>query len=279
MALITLAVFAMRTRFELVLRGDINNALRLHAAGEEALAEIIAVERALSAYDRSSEIFALNQHAHKSPMRVSMLTIEFLTHCQRLSEQTQQQFDPTIGPLFQLWFSSSERRSEPTEAEISAARELIGMQHVLIDREDQTVVFAKHGVRLDPGAIGKGFALDRAAALLLENDLTDFLLHGGTSSVIASGENWEVALPDGRPLTLDRAALGVSAPTQRSTRFGDYSHIIDPSSGRPVPTRAWAAVVAPSATDADALSTALLLKSRAGEAAPGIEFYLPKDGT
>jgi thiamine biosynthesis lipoprotein len=124
------------------------------------------------------------------------------------------------------------------------------------------------------GAIGKGYALDRAAEVLQDAGVEDFLLHGGRSSVLARGSNaaaelgaggWTVSLEDplrpGRTLaefTLRNAALGTSGTAAQFFRHGGrrYGHILDPRCGQPAEGMFSATVVAPTAAEADALSTA-----------------------
>jgi thiamine biosynthesis lipoprotein len=154
----------------------------------------------------------------------------------------------------------------------------VGHRRVRLDAETQTVRFTAAGVRLDPGAIGKGHALDRALAVLREAGVRRALLHGGTSSVYglgapSRGRAWQVAVqdpmnPDGRlaRVALRDRALGVSSIFGRLFVRGRerVGHVLDPRSGRPVDHTVLAAVIADSATDADALSTALLVLGRGG---------------
>lgn len=268
-----LATEAMRCRFELVLEGEREESLR--AAGEAALAEIEAVERQLSAYDSGSDLWAINAQGAQEPVRVRPTTLAFLQEARALTESAGGAFDPTVGALVALWRGEE----EPTVEQIESARAKTGWASVLLDAQEQTVMLREHGVRLDPGAIGKGWALDRAREILEEAGVTRALLHGGTSSVLALGEGWKVTVATGPTLTLSNQCLGVSAPSGRWAIFGTrrYGHVLDPRTGLPVETHAWAAVVAPTATQADALSTALLV--RGGGTWEGCHTYLPTDVT
>ena len=260
MKTVLLATEAMRTRFELVLEGERED--QLLAAGEAALAEIESVEKQLSAYDPESDLWAINAEGARRPVRVRPTTLAFLREAKELTQRTEGAFDPTIGALITLWRGEQ----EPTEESVAQALSQTGWGNILLDEDNNSVALALPGVRLDPGAIGKGWALDRARDILEEAGVTRALLHGGTSSVVALGEGWRVAVVDGPVVTLSNQSLGVSAPSGRWAVFGErrYGHVLSPKTGWPVETTAWAAVIAPTATVADALSTALLVRG-AGE--------------
>src|SRR5690606_34295771 len=147
---------------------------------------------------------------------------------------------------------------------------------------DNNVAFTQPGVEINFNAMGKGYALDRAAAMLAERGAHDYLWHGGRSSILARGRNhgddrecWSIGLQDPlRPQTrlgefhLRNRALGTSGG---GTQFFEcagrrYSHILDPRSGWPVEGVYTATVIADSAAEADALSTAAFVLGPAGAA-------------
>jgi thiamine biosynthesis lipoprotein len=183
----------------------------------------------------------------------------------------------------------------PADADVADARSKVGMHLVELDEKDFTVRFAREGVMLDLGSIGKGYALERAAELLTEAGVTSGILHGGTSTVYAlgvppDGDAWKVAIPHpnfaqeaialepahapGRELAanllavvpLKNEALSVSAVWGKAFEVDgkSYGHVIDPRTGEPVQRAVLAAVGLPSATETDALSTALLTLGTAG---------------
>jgi thiamine biosynthesis lipoprotein len=294
---LTLARNAMATRFEIVLHGD--NAPALRAAGEEALDEIARLENQLSLYRPGSEIAQLNARAAREAVQVTPELFALLQHAQKLSVETGGAFDITIAPLVRCWGFMNAKGRMPAPEEIAAARELVGMEKVLLDAGNRTVRFARDGVMLDLGAIGKGYAVERAAEFLHEAGVTSALIHGGTSTVCAIGrppetEAWKIALdvaaelerrsptrPEttnpqpraesvlGAPVTilLCDESLSVSAASGRQFEFEGrkFGHVIDPRSGQPTDTALFAAVALPSATETDALSTALLTLGFAGQ--------------
>ena len=277
---VTLACHAMATRFEVALHGD--NPAALRAAGEEALRLVEQLEEQLSLFRASSEIAYLNARAAREPVRVTPPVFALLQHAQKLHEESSGAFDITIAPLVRCWgFMGGDGRM-PRPEEVAEARSKVGMGLVQLSPHDFTVRFAREGVMLDLGAIGKGYAIERAAEVLREAGVTSALLHGGTSSVQAIGqppgeEFWKIAIQTPSPtadtqptllatVQLKDEAMSVSGVWGNSFQVGGrtFGHIIDPRTGEPALGTVLAAVVLPSATETDALSTALLTLGRAG---------------
>jgi len=271
-ALFRMAAYAMATRFEVVLWGA--DEPRLRAAAEEALAEVAAMESRLSRFRGESDIHALNLHAAREPVRVDPRTFALLQRAAALSEETQGAFDVTVAPLLRAWGFLGGTGSMAREEDAAAARQVTGMALVELDPDEFTVRFLRPGVEMDLGAIGKGAAVEEAAGLLRDCGVAGALIHGGTSTVQAlgrqpGGEPWQVAVrhPQNEDSVLAVAALAdcalsVSAIHGKSFAEGgmELGHVLDPSTGRPVQGAVLAAVVCTSATDADALSTAVLAR-------------------
>ena len=292
---VTVACHAMATRFEIVLHGDKPASLR--AAGEEALAEVEQLEARLSLFRASSEIAHLNARAANGPVRVTPGLFALLEQARKLSDQTGGAFDITVAPLVRCWgFMGGDGRFPPPD-EVAGARDKVGMKLIELNREDLTVRFAREGVMLDLGAIGKGYAVERAAEVLREAGVSSGLIHGGTSTVQALGpppgeEFWKIAIETPSPVPvaspsllatvpLREEAMSVSGVWGNSFQVGGrtFGHIIDPRTGEPAVGTVLAAVVLPSATETDALSTALLTVGAAGhhgiaELRPGMRTLL-----
>jgi FAD:protein FMN transferase len=285
--MVALARHAMATRFEVVLYGEDPVALR--AAGEEALNEVERLEAQLSLYKPTSEIAHLNRRAGKESVRVEPGLFRLIQHAKQLWELTGGAFDITIAPLMRCWGLMGGEGKVPTREELESARAIVGMQHVQLDPAEFTVRFDVPGLALDLGAIGKGYAVEQAADILRQAGINSALFHGGTSTVYAlgalpNGNAWKVAIqhPDQELATvrLDKEkptstlavvelkdeALSVSAVWGKFFRVGKriYSHIMDPRTGQPVSHAALSAIILPSATETDALSTALLVAGISG---------------
>lgn len=280
MQTVKLALNAMATRFELLLHGEHVPSLR--AAGEEVFAEVERLENQLSLYRSGSEIAQVNARAAREPVQVSPEVFTLLSHAAKLSLETDGAFDVTIAPLVRCWGFMGDTGKMPSPDDVSAALAKVGMRHVLLDAANRTVRFDCEGVMLDLGAIGKGYAVERAVQILRDAGVTSALLHGGTSTVYAIGrppeaDAWKVSLdqppsstkisiPQLSEIALCDEALSVSAIWGRSFRDEEktFGHIIDPCTGQPVDSALLAVVILPSATETDALSTAMLTAGSAG---------------
>lgn len=276
----------MATRFEFVLQGDDATALR--AAGEEAIREIERLEAQISIYRPASELSQLNARAAYEPVRVEPRLFKLLQRARQMAEETEGAFDITVAPLMRCWGLMQKEGRVPSADELLTAKACTGWQHLLLDENNFTVRFAMKGLMLDLGSIGKGYALDEAADILRETGVTSALLHGGTSTIYALGHPhgasaWTIALADPQiegarfiatgseeirsrftPLAnvaLCDESLSVSAVWGKSfsTNGKTYGHVIDPRLGEPVDGALMSACVLPSATETDALSTALLV--------------------
>jgi thiamine biosynthesis lipoprotein len=276
---VTLARHAMASRFELVLHGE--DAVHLRAAGEQALGEIERLENQLSLYRPQSEVANLNRRAAGEPVKVTPSLFSLLKRAKGLSAETGGAFDISIAPLVRCWGFMDGNGQMPSEKDLAEARSKVGMDLVHLDEAGCMVRFVREGVMLDLGAIGKGYAIEEAAELLREAGIASALLHGGTSSIYAIGhppdaDAWNIAIenpamPNSPPIAtiaLKDESLSVSAVWGKSFKAGNrtYGHVLDPRTGQPTSAAALAALILPSATEADALSTALLTLGAEGVA-------------
>ncbi len=251
----------MGTRFEAVLAGEEEG--RLRAAGEEALETIEEEDLRWSLFRRGSLLTLINARAGDVSVRLDEEAFDLLETCRAIHRDSEGAFDPTVAPLMRsLGFHPG---PPPPMAPV-------GMDAVDLDAGSRTVRFLRRGIALDLGAIGKGHALDLAAARLREAGIRCALLHGGTSSAVAIGappgrEGWRIGIrgeEGAEPrlfVELRDRALSVSAPHGRTLlRDGErLGHVLDPRSRRPEVRARAAAAVSPSARLADGWSTALLV--------------------
>ncbi len=178
-------------------------------------------------------------------------------------------FDVTVGPLVNLWKATIGGRPTPSSAEEEKARACVGYQKIELLSQDR-VQFHSPCVQIDLGAIGKGYALDRAADVLRSRGIVHALLDAGGSTIVAMGAppgqtGWLVHLRDPSntvdpQVTLADSSVSTSEQTPPSRLEPESAgHIIDPDMGVPVRTPFAVSAVADSGTASDALSTTLLL--------------------
>jgi thiamine biosynthesis lipoprotein len=245
------------------------------AAGCAALDEVERLESLLSAYDERSELCRINREAQRGPVAADPEVYSLLRVASGISAATGGAFDPAAGALVKAWGFFRGSRRVPAESELQAARAASGCDIVVFDRARLTVAFRRPGVEFNLGAIGKGYAVDRALHLVRGRfGTTRALMQGGGSSLRALGappaepRGWPVDLADpcrpGRALArvwLRDRALGTSgADHQFFVHEGRrYGHVLDPRTGVPARTLLGASALAPTAMEADALSTAFFV--------------------
>jgi thiamine biosynthesis lipoprotein len=163
---IRLAQQAMAADFEVIFNPG--PAARLQAASD-ALAEVDRLEQLLSIYRPSSTLSQLNQTAAAASPNAVPTDPELCTllhDALTLARETEGAFDPTATRLVALWRTALRNSQPPTDAEVAAAREGTGHQHVHIDPQHHTVAFTHPRTQLNVNAFGKGYALDRAGQIL-----------------------------------------------------------------------------------------------------------------
>jgi thiamine biosynthesis lipoprotein len=258
----------MACRFEITLAAADGGYV---AAARTALDEVDRLEDALSVFRETSAISDLNRRAAAGPVAVPRYLLDLLEDCRQLHQDTGGAFDITTMPLSRCWGFLRREGRLPGADEIDAARALVGLHAVQLDRAGGAVTFGRRGVELNLGAIGKGYALDRAAATLRQAGVVHALLSAGGSSLVAlggRGHGWQVDLVS--PLVSERtiarlslrnAALGTSGAGEQFVIVDGrrYGHVIDPRTGWPASGVVSASVVASNAARADALSTAFLV--------------------
>ena len=257
----------MACRFEVVLPGEYSDLL---PAAQAALDEADRLESIMTIFRDSSELSRLNRDAHQRPQVASGELFTLLEECAALSEATGGAFDITSTPLSRCWGFLRREGRLPRPDEIAAALTVVGMHLVALDPAASTVSFRREGVSLNLGAIGKGFALDRLAALLHRRGVRQALLSAGSSSLLAIGgvaRPWEIdlrSMTSGERLARLFVANGAVGTSGAGEQFFEvegarYGHVIDPRSGWPASGVLSASVLARRAATADALSTAFLI--------------------
>ncbi len=261
---------AMACEFEVLLpAGPERNGTQQAVA---ALDLVDRLESQMTVYRDSSEISQINRTAFERDVEVEPRLFDLLRLAADIHRRTGGAYDITSGPLSKVWGFYRRAGRMPDDADLAAAMSHVGSQRLQFNPDRRTIRFTITGMELNLGSIGKGYALDRCCELLEAGGASDFLIHGGQSSLLARGsrspmgdEGWWIGVRDPlRPgsrlgqIRLCNRALGTSGTgAQFFYHVGRrYGHILDPRTGRPTEGVLSSSVLAPSAAEADALSTA-----------------------
>jgi len=243
------------------------------AAGQairEAFAEMVRLEEIMSEWQPHTELSQLNDAAGGELRPLSPELLEVLQRSREIAEDTNGAFDPTFHGVGQLW-SFKPGAKPPTPEAIAAKLPLVDWRAIELDPATRTGRLAKPGMKLGLGAIGKGFAADKASALLTAKGFPNHVVEVGGDTFASgtkNGKPWMVGIqrPDGPGVVgaipaSDRSVV-TSGDYQRFFEYEGkrYAHIIDPTTGWPVPAERSpksVTLVAKNGTDADAYCTAV----------------------
>ena len=256
---------AMGATYSVVLYG--RNQATMKAAIDAAFAEVGRLDALLSNYRVESEWSAVNRRAAQEPLRLSPELFRLLSACLAYSRESEGAFDIAVGPLMKLWGFYKGSGRLPGPAEVAAILPKIGCQHIHLDAAEQTVRFDLAGVELDPGGIGKGYAVDCMVEVLRRRGFQSALVTGSGSTIYGMGapptepQGWRVGIKDPRnprrmvdELFLKEMSISTSGSYEKFFRAEGraYAHIMDPRTGYPAPGSGSVTVVAPRAIDSEA---------------------------
>jgi FAD:protein FMN transferase len=238
-------------------------------AVEKAMAEIVRLDQVLSDFKPDSDLSKLVREGRSGFATVEPGLFEVIEHSLAFSRLSGGRFDVTIAPLLRAWKQAAADGHRPSALEIAAARRCVGFEKIETEAPNR-IRFTSNCLEIDLGGIGKGYAVDRAIAVLRSEGIRQALINAGGSSIAAIG-----APPDqkGWPVRLGASVSGKTALLLRDSSIstsqqkfvplafepGVFAEILDPQTGGPAESRITVSVVAPSATLSDALSTTLLI--------------------
>jgi thiamine biosynthesis lipoprotein len=247
--------------------------------------EMRRIDSVMSDYRPDSELSKVNREAFAGPVKVSTELFGILQKSVEFSRLTNGAFDITVGPLVDLWRKAGETNSAPDADTLAATKARVGYEKLILDANAMTVKFAVDGMRLDLGGIGKGYAVDKAVDVIQK--------HGAIAGMVDSGGNIRCF---GRPINRTNWLVGIQDPNIADSveqiadspdasglmilklnpdkigsavaTSGDYrrfvtvagkkvSHIIDKSTAAGANKMAGDTIIAKTAIEADALSTAV----------------------
>ena len=244
---------------------------------EGALDEMERMDRIMSNYKNDSELSKVNKKAAKSPVPCNTELLDVIEQSQYYSELSGGAFDITVSPIVALWGFFREKGHVPPDKEIERLLPAVSYKNIVIDRGNNpkkpgTVFFKNPQTQIDLGAIGKGYAVDKALEIIKKCGVDNGCINlGGNIYVLGTppGKNaWKIGVQHPRNsgeilgyLELKNEATATSGDYERFFEFNGkrYSHIINPQTGRPVSGTIATTIVAPTGTEVDALSTSVFV--------------------
>ena len=237
---------------------------------QEAVDEIRRIERMISSWDQESETSLINQNAGVQPVRVSKELFYLLERSIQISEMTNGAFDVTYAALDNVWDFNEHAEKIPSPVKIRRAVTRVGYEKIQLNREEFTVFLPEKGMKIGFGAIGKGYAADRAKELLISKQISSGFINAAGDVTAwgtkVSGEKWllGVANPLGKNrmftwVPIIESSASISGKFDKFLTFNGkrYSHLINPRSGYPVTGIIRVIVFGQSAELCDALATAI----------------------
>lgn len=240
-----------------------------------ALSEISRIEKEISSWDPESETSKIIANAGIQPLKVNRELYDLITRAVKISELTEGAFDITYASMDRIWKFDGSMNHLPTDDEIAQSIRKVGYKNIVLDPEHQTVFLKNKGMRIGFGAIGKGYAADKAKQLLISEGVNGGIINASgdltTWGTQPDGSPWMVGITN--PLNknkvfswfpLDNNAVVTSGNYEKFVEFNGkkYTHIIDPRTGWPVSGLTSVTIFAPKAELADALATSVFVMGR-----------------
>lgn len=240
-----------------------------------AIGEIRRIETMISSWDSLSETSAIIRNAGIKPVNVNKELFDLIARSLKISELTDGAFDISYASMDRIWKFDESMKKLPTEDEIAASVDKVGYKNIILDPQGQTVFLKHKGMRIGFGALGKGYAADKAKELLISMGVKNGIINASgdltTWGNQPDGTSWMVGITN--PLNknkvfswfpMDDNSVVTSGNYEKYVEFNGkkYTHIIDPRTGWPASGLTSVSIFAPKAELADALATAVFVMGR-----------------
>lgn len=264
------AQYIMGTIFKIELYSD--NQQKANLAFKNAFSEIRKCDLILSDYRQDSELSKILEESSSHPVKVSDDFFYITQRSLYFSKITDGAFDITIEPLVRLWGFKEKIFVKPDNKQIEEVKKQIGYQNIMLDNENKTVYLKNPYLKMDFGAIGKGYAIDKAVKVIKEAGIKSAFIDSVSNQYyLGSPPNqkfWQVGIKN--PRNLNQVIKYLYLKNKSISTSGDYeqffienntrySHIINPKTGYPIKDAIASTIITDNSADADALSTSVLL--------------------
>ena len=240
-----------------------------------AVAEITRIEKRISSWDPNSETSLVNTNAGIKPVKVSQELFDLIKRAIGISKLTDGAFDITYASMDKIWKFDGSMTRMPAEEDIKSSVSKVGYQNIILNEAEHTVFLKLPGMKIGFGAIGKGYAADRAKDLLQSKGVIAGIINASgdmnTWGKQVNGEDWKVAITN--PMDKNKAFALLPIKNEAVVTSGDYekfvefngtryAHIINPRTGYPATGIISVTVFAPKAELADALATSVFVMGK-----------------
>jgi thiamine biosynthesis lipoprotein len=240
-----------------------------------AISEITRIEKLISSWDENSQTSKINRNAGIEPVKVDPELFNLIARAIEISKLTDGAFDISYASIDKIWKFDGSMTEIPSEEEIEASVAKIGYRNILLDKQNSTVFLKLKGMKIGFGAIGKGYAADKAKDLLISKGVQSGIINASgdmnTWGKQPNGSDWKIAITNPMDknkvfalLPITNGAVVTSGNYEKYVNFNGkrYSHIIDPRTGYPSIGIISVTVFAPKAELADALATSIFVMGK-----------------
>ncbi|WP_373288277.1 FAD:protein FMN transferase [Maribacter cobaltidurans] len=263
----------MGSRFDLTVVA--NDSTTANTYMDLAVDEITRIEKLISSWDPNSRTSEINKNAGIKPVKVESELYELIKRAIGISKLTDGAFDISYASMDRIWKFDGSMKTMPSEEELKSSVAKVGFQNIVLDPVEQTVFLKLPGMKIGFGAIGKGYAADKAKQLLMDKGVPAGIINASgdmnTWGKQTNGESWKVAITNPMNknkvfalLPITDGAVVTSGDYERYVTFNGkrYAHIIDPRTGYPSTGIISVTVFAPKAELADALATSVFVMGK-----------------
>ena len=263
----------MGSRFDITVVA--NDSIQANKYIDTAVAEISRIEKLISSWDANSQTSEINRYAGIKPVKVDKELFDLIERAIGISKLTDGAFDISYASMDRIWKFDGSITKMPSKEEITASVEKVGYQNIILDKKNSTVFLKLEGMKIGFGAIGKGYAADKAKTLLISKGVNSGIINASgdmnTWGKQPNGNEWKVAITNPMDknkvfalLPITNGAVVTSVNYEKYVNFNGkrYTHIIDPRTGYPSTGLISVTVFAPKAELADALATSVFVMGK-----------------
>jgi len=240
-----------------------------------AISEISRIEKLISSWDPNSQTSLINKNSGIKAVKVDLELFNLIDRALKISKLTNGAFDISYASMDQIWKFDGTMTEMPSKEAIKKSVDKVGYQNIILDKDQQTVFLKLEGMKIGFGAIGKGYAADKAKALLISKGVISGIINASgdlnTWGKQPNGDDWKVAIinPLNKEkifswLPVNNSAVVTSGNYEKYVKFNNilYTHIIDPRTGYPATGILSVTIFTKTAELADALATSIFVMGK-----------------